>query len=1146
MADGVSVVLYDDEGVATTYENVDDLSLRTPSGTREVFTYGQLHAVTPVIPVDFSTGDQTVYAGDGLLVREAILKRPEELKPENIIKPVNIAGVIGEFEIVDEAEIVLDFSDGNQEAIPYDDLRGVKKVVILQPENFKPENIALGVTIAGVEGTFKGGNGVHKDIGPNFSEGDYTVVPDDDNTLFSSVTVLKPDNLVPQNILNGVDIAGVVGEFNAPKLNAPTVALTSSTLYNNVVVTNPSTNGSFADTINVYANGELALTQAAPAAGSSVTIADASMFVEDGTHTFSAELAGEGFVTSDRSSDVSSTLYEVRITPESVADNYDYPAIRPGATLDIDIYEKASKPFLPLDITVLMNGEPRAYTWKFDDGISYAEDGTVAMCTRNKTGQLTISNVTGSLDIDIPVTDKPQLEKPTISAANGLATITPSNFAEAIHIFVDGEEYAVKQGVTYTVGGSFTTDLGFSSMGVNLGAYVSWEDAITSGDYTVGKVVFNAPESTAVKIKCVLYTSGLSTSNYLVFSKLDTDLSTTTTDSSSAIYATIRNSNSIQYVTYTVPAGEHYIYVKWRVGTTQSDYDAYPGFVPQTLCNNASVMLPDYDEHTITAYVTANGSIDSAMSDAFVYQMSPTVSVTDRMLTVKGVATTAERVDVYIDDTFVGSIENNGSGTCTDDLYVYGYNATDKTVYAKVVLNGVEYVTNSVTADLTIPAISVSMSIFSLNVSNVYRHATAIEVYVNDELVHTIEPTGSASYSVDLSSYATGTGKHSIYVIERSPHADITSETIEAYLTAQPVYGVSGLYSSTVALTRTDDAVGMTYTINSDGTIVSDFDNVFPWCDAKLVTDSYGNKFVQMPEMYFRVTYDSSYRITAVAVSASPQSSGTWYKVDPFCYGRYGTSMASRQNESGTSLTCAYSIPGKVRTTGYTRSGFRTYSSNNGSNYHQLDLYHHSVMLFLWWIEWATKNSQNVMTGVISGSGTTGGSTYMQTGGTDAITTPSGYELTRRQMRWHYIEDFVGNYVNFIDGIYAYRYGSSYYHYVTSDPSLFKYCESSTSYLRKLAYSCPPSSYTCIAAYGWDPNNPFLCMPRTTVSNSSYNTYFCDYYRYSSTTYPVLCVGAPYNGSSTQYGLHYTYFVGSTSSISGVTNSRLLYAGTLE
>lgn len=411
---------------------------------------------------------------------------------------------------------------------------------------------------------------------------------------------------------------------------------------------------------------------------------------------------------------------------------------------------------------------------------------------------------------------------------------------------------------------------------------------------------------------------------------------------------------------------------------------------------------------------------------------------------------------------------------------------------------------------------------------------TQFEIQIDGEVAGTVDYDHSEDWQFDLSTLRDDPDKHAIAVraIGESVSEDNLSNVVNAFINPDTaIYGVSGLYSSTVALTRTDDAVGMSYTINSDGTIDSDFDEKFPWNRVELVTDDYGNEFVALPTMYFRVGADSSRRITDIAVSGIAHDDGnTWYEVPAFWYGRYGAYLNGTLLESKRGLT---------RTASTTRANFRTYAANNGDGYHQLDLYHRTVMMFLWWIEWATKDSSSVMTGCMLGTGTTGGTTVMPTGGTDGITTPSGYELTRKQMRYHYIEDFVGNYMEFVDGVYMYRAGTSYYDYATADPSKFA---DSTSGLTKLAYPCN-ASYTdaTITAFGWDSSNPFLCTPTGAVNNSSYNTYFCDgiYRSTSSTAYPVLYCGAYFSGLGADCGLSFFYTRTATSTYSNV-GSRLL------
>jgi hypothetical protein len=47
------------------------------------------------IPVDFSNGNQMINAGEGNVVKSAVLLKPETLVPENIAEGINIAGIVG-------------------------------------------------------------------------------------------------------------------------------------------------------------------------------------------------------------------------------------------------------------------------------------------------------------------------------------------------------------------------------------------------------------------------------------------------------------------------------------------------------------------------------------------------------------------------------------------------------------------------------------------------------------------------------------------------------------------------------------------------------------------------------------------------------------------------------------------------------------------------------------------------------------------------------------------------------------------------------------------------------------------------------------------------------------------------------------------
>lgn len=357
---------------------------------------------------------------------------------------------------------------------------------------------------------------------------------------------------------------------------------------------------------------------------------------------------------------------------------------------------------------------------------------------------------------------------------------------------------------------------------------------------------------------------------------------------------------------------------------------------------------------------------------------------------------------------------------------------------------------------------------------------------------------------VDITSAAYSGGTISI--------ASVTGDlaiTISAVASGSPIYGVSWTNDTTTTMTRTDDSVGKTFAINSStGSISSDFNSVFPWDETEIVTDNSGNKFLHFPDMYFRIGKDANGDINSVAVSKTQGSEGNWYKCDAFDYGIYGGSLNGTKLESKT---------GQTRLGKATRDQFRTYAGNNsetGYTYHQLDLKHKIVTMFLWWIEWATKDSSTIMTGHIPGSPSSS-EVKVATGGTDSVTTPSGYNTSTWQMRYHYIEDFIGNQYEFIDGICA---GSrSVADYVTDNPAYFS---DSTTNMTQLSWVDPAPN--CIKAFGMDDNKPFLVMPTKNTGASDYTQAFCDRIYNTPSNRPVVYSGNGYGNAFAGAGLFFS------------------------
>lgn len=548
-------------------------------------------------------------------------------------------------------------------------------------------------------------------------------------------------------------------------------------------------------------------------------------------------------------------------------------------------------------------------------------------------------------------------------------------------------------------------------------------------------------------------------------------------------------SNGLSYTVTLTPASGKYlpedIVVSIGGKTVGYEYNSYTGVI------------------TI-ASVTGDIEIQAAALDTPKLRR-PTISLSGSTLTITP-PLYAETTELTIDDVLIQTY--TGTSAVTYDL------STDYSAYGiyniKVKSEGTgyddsEYRTLSYKVGATI---AIKNGI--ITITDIISGVTAFRLFVDGIEEAFINYDGSAGWSLDMADFEpyVEDGKHAVELCAIGTGiAENRSNPVTWYCGTAPIYGVSGLYNSDPLLTRTDDAVGMSYVINSSsGEVESDFDDVFPWSEAEIVDDTAG-KFVKMPTMFFRVGVDNDNCITDIAVSSMPSTEGDWYEVPGFLYSCYLGYIESSKLVSKSGYTPAYNK---------TRAQFRTAAAANGNGYCQEDLYHATVMMFLWWIEFANKNSQAVMKGRESGTGTQGGSSRRNTGGTDGVETASGFETDYGQMKWHGIEDWVGNMWRFRDGICTAGWNEDYH--VTDDPTDFS---DDPTGMDTLSYKSPVSNGNCIAAYGWDENHPFMCMPCKVVNNGSYNTYFCDQIYLSGSSYPVLYCGSNCSYNNADYGLSY-------------------------
>ena len=101
---GVSIVLYNRNSEAETYDGIESLTFDTPDKEKgAMFTYGVAVDNAEYEP-NFSEGNQKVSLEKGQLLKEFAIKKPDTLTPANVRKNTSISGVTGTLAYIEEIE----------------------------------------------------------------------------------------------------------------------------------------------------------------------------------------------------------------------------------------------------------------------------------------------------------------------------------------------------------------------------------------------------------------------------------------------------------------------------------------------------------------------------------------------------------------------------------------------------------------------------------------------------------------------------------------------------------------------------------------------------------------------------------------------------------------------------------------------------------------------------------------------------------------------------------------------------------------------------------------------------------------------------------------------------------------------------------
>lgn len=684
------IVLYDRAGNLQTYTDIDFLVVdSTTENVQETYTHGIL--LDPQdIELSFIDGDQFISVPEGYLIKEAVIKKPPALLAQNIKKGINIAGIVGELI----------------------------------------------------------GSGIEKTIELNLKEGNQ-VIEHDGDSLISKVIIKKPSQLLPENIRENISIAGVTGTISTPKLNQLTSSRTTSEMYDNIILTNPPTNGNFVTSLRCYLDGEVVSSKELSDSKSTITIADMSMYNGvDGEHTLSFDCYANGFECSDKI-EYTTNWVGLSIAPDTISDDYEYPAIKYGSTYTGKFSNKSKdeKTYFHENISVKMNGNQKDYIW---EDIGFGSFGNISVITRSLDMNLTVPNVVEKLEINIPTETKPKLNRPAYQLICNQLKITPAPYTESIKIYIDNEIFDTINGVSYT----YDTSVGMNVSNGNCLFKLLFGSSST--EYYKGRIKFTSFKESVVTVRCVNHMSSNAGSViYGLLSNLDTELSSSTTvDPSSNVTKNFKSLSRPEnvYVTYTVPEGEHFIDVKLLKLTTTDSYSGCFGVIPYTLLGEETISLEmnDYDFHSVTLIASATESLDSE-AVTFTYQMRPQFSVENRILKVQNILSNVDKISVYINDNLIDTFSYDGSDNWSVDLTEYPYHAKNENIYIRATGNNIDVSSEILSIDLSFPSPTISLSDKTLVASNIIDQANLIEVYLDNILYKTYDYDSTVGFSQDIS-----------------------------------------------------------------------------------------------------------------------------------------------------------------------------------------------------------------------------------------------------------------------------------------------------------------------------------------------------------------------------------------------------------
>lgn len=298
----------------------------------------------------------------------------------------------------------------------------------------------------------------------------------------------------------------------------------------------------------------------------------------------------------------------------------------------------------------------------------------------------------------------------------------------------------------------------------------------------------------------------------------------------------------------------------------------------------------------------------------------------------------------------------------------------------------------------------------------------------------------------------------------------------------------------------------------SNGTGSSPFDEYMPWAGMEIVEDADAGTLVSIPKFWYKWTRDSEVTGDMKLQISNKEIDG--FHVSP-AHADRGDGNGERDIVYVGRYLCNSdwkSVTDTAPLTSNSRALFRAGIHSLGSTIWQWDFAMYWTVCMLYLVEYADWDSQKKI-----GYGCSDTSVVSKAGKTDTMVYHTGTNVasltTYGRVQYRHIEDLWSNAYQWVDGITQSSSGGTIY--CANNPAEYSQWESASKvYVGDAQTTNEIKSFSNPTYPGYE----YALVPASTVANTNYNSYVCDYY-YSRQGAYVFRVGGSREETSKAYGL---------------------------